>query len=210
MPKRANRDNGSAREHILAVGARLFAEKGYDAASMREVAEAAKVAKPTVYYYFSSKEGLFEALLKAGVDSLCGELRAINARPADAGAERCIEDAVRACFRFAEEHGDLNRFIHSLAFSPMQQRERRAVEREFLKVNAQFLEVLGRAAREGLLDAGRIPSATLALRGALMANIVDSLHGKSEIRPESAAEIVAGFLYGYAPRESEKKESERR
>ena len=40
------------------MAAKLFAERGYDATSVREIVEAAGVAKPTLYYYFRSKEGL--------------------------------------------------------------------------------------------------------------------------------------------------------
>ena len=36
---------------------------GFDATSVREIVEAAGVAKPTLYYYFGSKEGLAQALL---------------------------------------------------------------------------------------------------------------------------------------------------
>ena len=38
--------------HIARAAARLFAERGYDATSVREIVEAAGVAKPTLYYYF--------------------------------------------------------------------------------------------------------------------------------------------------------------
>ncbi len=49
--------------HIARVAARLFAERGYDATSVREIVAAAGIAKPTLYYYFRSKEGLASALL---------------------------------------------------------------------------------------------------------------------------------------------------
>ena len=43
---------------IARVAARLFASRGFDATSVREIVEGAGVAKPTLYYYFQSKEGL--------------------------------------------------------------------------------------------------------------------------------------------------------
>ncbi len=54
--------------HIARTAARLFAERGYDATSVREIVEAAGVAKPTMYYYFRSKEGLAQALLTVPSD----------------------------------------------------------------------------------------------------------------------------------------------
>lgn len=51
------------RLRILIEATRLFAERGYGATSVREVAEAVGVSKPTLYYYFSSKERLFEEIV---------------------------------------------------------------------------------------------------------------------------------------------------
>jgi AcrR family transcriptional regulator len=51
------------RGHILAVAARLFAHKGYGSTSVREVVQAAGVTKPTLYYYFDSKEALFREVV---------------------------------------------------------------------------------------------------------------------------------------------------
>jgi len=50
---------------ILAAGARLFAEQGFDGASMRGVAEAAGVSKSNIYHHFSSKDALYLAILQA-------------------------------------------------------------------------------------------------------------------------------------------------
>ena len=49
----------SPRARLLEVATRLFGEKGYGATSVREVVEASGVTKPTLYYHFGSKEGLF-------------------------------------------------------------------------------------------------------------------------------------------------------
>ncbi len=59
----------NARERLLETATELFAEKGYAAASVREIVEKAGVSKPVLYYYFKSKEGLFYAILEwaAGV-----------------------------------------------------------------------------------------------------------------------------------------------
>ena len=46
---------------ILAVAARLFAERGYSNVSIRDVCKAAGVSPPMIYYYFKDKKGLFRA-----------------------------------------------------------------------------------------------------------------------------------------------------
>lgn len=50
-------------ERILAAADELFGEQGYDAVSVRDVARAAGVNKPLVFYYFGSKEELFALVL---------------------------------------------------------------------------------------------------------------------------------------------------
>ncbi len=51
------------KEIILQTALELFAKKGFDACSMNDVAAAAKVNKATIYYYFSSKEKIYHAVL---------------------------------------------------------------------------------------------------------------------------------------------------
>lgn len=41
----------------------LFYESGYDAVGVQQIVDSAGVSKPTLYYYFGSKQGLLEALL---------------------------------------------------------------------------------------------------------------------------------------------------
>ena len=51
------------REQLVAVGRSLFAEKGFGATSVEEIAARAKVSKPVIYEHFGGKEGLYEEVL---------------------------------------------------------------------------------------------------------------------------------------------------
>jgi AcrR family transcriptional regulator len=62
------------REQILEAAVKVFAEKGFRAAKMQEVANAAGVANGTVYNYFRSKDEVLLALLE--------RLNETEARPA--------------------------------------------------------------------------------------------------------------------------------
>lgn len=61
--KRKRRKDARPSE-ILEAGLVLFAERGFAATRLEDVARRAGIAKGTVYLYFSSKESLFEAALK--------------------------------------------------------------------------------------------------------------------------------------------------
>jgi AcrR family transcriptional regulator len=50
----------TTKERIFDVAIDLFAQKGFDAVSMREIAEAAGIKKATLYYYFTSKDQMLE------------------------------------------------------------------------------------------------------------------------------------------------------
>jgi len=57
-----NQDSTKAR--ICREAVSLFAEKGYNGVSMRELSERTNVSKPTIYYYFGSKAGIYTALFE--------------------------------------------------------------------------------------------------------------------------------------------------
>lgn len=58
------RPGGATRAHILEVANELFAQQGYDATSLRQIADRVGVTKAALYYHFSSKEELLVALLE--------------------------------------------------------------------------------------------------------------------------------------------------
>ena len=51
------------REQLIVVGRTLFAEKGFEAVSVEEIALSAKVSKPVVYEHFGSKDGLYAVVV---------------------------------------------------------------------------------------------------------------------------------------------------
>ncbi len=57
-------DAVSAKGSLILAATELFAKKGFTKTAVREITEAAGVAKPTLYYYFGSKHGLGLAILK--------------------------------------------------------------------------------------------------------------------------------------------------
>jgi len=59
----SNRGRGGSREAIVAAAERLFLARGFGAVSMDELAEAAGVARRTLYNQFASKEEIFREML---------------------------------------------------------------------------------------------------------------------------------------------------
>lgn len=90
------------RQEILACAARVFARNGYPGTDMQAVADAAKVAKGTLYLYFDGKEGLFLAAVDQGMTSLRAAVDAAVEGLTD--PLEVIEKAIFAYLRFFKEH----------------------------------------------------------------------------------------------------------
>lgn len=82
--------SGSTRRSIIDAAVPLIAERGFSATSVDEIAEAAGVAKGSVYYNFGSKADLFAAILTDGVTRLTAALRAATRREPDAGVAALV------------------------------------------------------------------------------------------------------------------------
>jgi AcrR family transcriptional regulator len=68
-PFQVHDEQAAKRERILAAALRLFAREPYQAVTMDRVAEAAGVAKGTLYLYFPSKDALYLGVLSNGLDT---------------------------------------------------------------------------------------------------------------------------------------------
>jgi AcrR family transcriptional regulator len=56
-------EDGAKRRQIVEGARQIFLARGFDAASMSDIARAAGVSKGTLYVYFENKEQLFQAIV---------------------------------------------------------------------------------------------------------------------------------------------------
>ncbi|WAL69595.1 TetR family transcriptional regulator [Amycolatopsis cynarae] len=87
---------------MIQVAEAVFAEHGYLAASMDEIAERVGVSKPMLYEYFRSKEGLLAACIAQSRT----ELREVTERAVigAASAQEALHSGLLAFFRYIREH----------------------------------------------------------------------------------------------------------
>ena len=91
------------RQQLVEVGRRIFAENGYDAATVEDIAAAAGVSKPVVYEHFGGKEGLYAVVCDRELAYLGAEItEALQGE----GSRRRIERAAMALLRYVEERTD--------------------------------------------------------------------------------------------------------
>src|SRR5579871_5240917 len=87
------------REQLLEVGRTLFAERGFDATSVEEIAAKAGVSKPVVYEHFGGKEGLYAVVVDR-------EMRTLLDMVTSGHPRELIEQAALALLEYVEQHSD--------------------------------------------------------------------------------------------------------
>jgi len=97
---------------IFVNAARLFAEKGYNGVSMREISERSSVSKPTIYYYFGSKEGIYRELLNEGIRHCTSHFKEIRGMTVPVREKLVL--IVKALFEDALKYPDLTKFFINL------------------------------------------------------------------------------------------------
>ena len=91
------------REQLVDVGRKLFAEKGFEAVTIEEIASKAGVSKPVVYEHFGSKDGLYAVIVDREMNILLGSISdSLTARAPRA----LLEQATRALFDYIESRED--------------------------------------------------------------------------------------------------------
>ena len=116
--KRPDPKAPNARDRVLNTAVAIFAQKGYAGTSVREIAEQAGVSKPVVYYYFTSKEGLFMAILEMA-ENLQKKMLAEVLKSQGSVLDRLVM-LYRKVYAEVEVHQSLYKMIHGLIFGPPQ------------------------------------------------------------------------------------------
>ncbi len=100
-PGRRPRLAASARRaQLVDVGRLVFAQRGYEAASVEEIAERAGITKPIVYEHFGGKEGLYAVIVDREVEHIVE--RIVEAISTGSPRER-LERAALAFLHYVEE-----------------------------------------------------------------------------------------------------------
>ncbi len=80
------RAQSSTRERLLQAADRLWSERGLQGASLEDIAREAAVTKPTLYYYFADKSGLFTETVCSVLEQHGGGLRTASRAASSARA----------------------------------------------------------------------------------------------------------------------------
>ncbi|WP_235984975.1 TetR/AcrR family transcriptional regulator [Actinomyces trachealis] len=104
--KRTRMSASERREQLIDVSRTLFAEKGFEAASIEEIAQRAKVSKPVVYEHFGGKEGLYAVIVDRELTAIYSTITAALAPSTSTSASLVVERAALALLSYIEDSPD--------------------------------------------------------------------------------------------------------
>ena len=179
---------------ILEAARKIFAKKGYEAATVDDVAEAAGVAKGTLYLYFRSKREIYLAALRHDVLALNRETASrVQAAPAIEAQVRAFIDAR---VRYCEENRDFFKIYYSEfgnMFSPS------PVPKEFRDMYAQQAKmlqgVLEQAAKRGQIRVARPDTTALMIYDMTRGLIAQRMLGWSKAGVDDDVEFLFGMVW---------------
>jgi len=191
--------DSQARGRILRAALKHFADCGYEGASVQAVVDAARVTKPTLYYYFRSKAGLYQALIDWAHDERYRLMR--EAAERGDGLTDQLTEILGALFEFINDHRALMRIAFVTAFAASGEIPAEIRYLDKCQRNFEFIHALIRRGRtEGALDK-RFSSKELAtgIYGMMTIKVMEHLiHGQPRLTRHDAESIVQLFLDGAA------------
>ena len=134
--KRREREKLQRRDDIIRVATDLFADKGFSATTIDEIAKSAELSRGTIYLYFKNKEDLYEAV--------CIEtIKLAMVMEEEARDKEGLEDKIRTAYMAFVDHCLANRSYHLVAedylFESIRRNVPAALTRRVNKVMAEML-----------------------------------------------------------------------
>jgi TetR/AcrR family transcriptional regulator len=183
-------------DRILQKALDLFADKGYDATSVREICEAAGITKPTLYHFYGSKEGVYRAIVDGALDAFRAHMVAAVEGPGDP-AER-LKRIARLHFARVRENDRLFRFILALIHNPATSAPRTDFPRFYEGMVALVAKVVEDGVRAGQFAPGPMEARMLVFMGALGEAMCGWLiTGKPELKDTLADQLVDVLIGGW-------------
>lgn len=94
---------GERRAQLVEVARAVFAKRGYEATTIEEIADRAKVSKPVVYEHFGGKEGLYAVIVDREMEYV---VRRISESIASGAPRDRVEQAALAFLTYVKDHPD--------------------------------------------------------------------------------------------------------
>lgn len=186
--RRKRLTRGEREQQILCIAEQVFANNGYQATSMDDIANQVGLSKPMLYEYFGSKDGLLVACIQRAKRELLDTT--VAAVEHAASPEEMIHNGLLAYFQFADEHSQAWALIRNEAAVPTVQ-----VNSQLEEIRQQQTEFTAGLLQMALPDADPVAleASSEAIIGACE-RLAIWRETRPEISPQQAAEYLVTLL----------------
>lgn len=182
---------------LMQCAKELFYAKGYDAVGVQEIVDRAGLTKPTLYYYFGSKQGLLKTLL----ETYCEGLRKLVADVLNEqhGIREDLYRLANAYADFFERDREFYMLLMSLFYSARENEAYQVVKpfmKEFYNDTVQLFE---RASSQLGNMHGRQRQFAIGFIGTVHQYLLlhcESEYGHERVSKENITSLVNQFMYG--------------
>lgn len=197
-PPKVRQDRSEAtRAHILEAAVECFAQQGYDRTSTAAIAKAAKVSQGIIFHHFATKDGLFSAVMRKGIE----------------GFKECVSKTEQSHLAPAEKIQLLLRLMGEMTLANPRRSEiiirqafqvrldtAKAEDFGLMEVLSTFREAFEEGKRSGAFGDIDTQTAALSILGIYLATHVGwSAFGQSDLVP-SLQQACSMFLEGVVRR----------
>jgi AcrR family transcriptional regulator len=193
----------TVKKTILAVSLKLFSAKGYEGVSVNEMTEAANITKPTLYYYFGSKEGVFDSVCEinyALLNAVIAESAVYIPKPESYHEDifKTLTNLTKSYFRFASE----NEAFYRLSMANLSMPRSGAVFEIVQKYHFKQYDIIGEMFRAMAKSHGNLKGKEKQLSwsfiGAVNTYISLTFNGitKSKFDETTVKDLVHQFMHG--------------
>lgn len=183
------------RTEILEAARKICAARGYHEMTVDEIAQAAGIAKGTVYLYFRSKLEIYWAMIENILTILHEQVREELAKPGS--IETCVRRFVDTKMTYFEAHHDLLRLyyneVNSVGAKPPRLREQ--FERRYLEQVRLLQSALDGAIAQGVLRPMRSDMAALTVFEVTRGAVLHRSRGWSKASLQDDIEFTFAFIW---------------
>jgi len=194
MARTIAKDHDEKRAQILKSAAKVFAEAGYDRASMTQLARECGISKANIYHYYDSKDAVLFGLLDTYLcdlrDRVCG------VEVADLAPDEALRQVVAEVL-LAYQGADYEHKVQSGAMGALpeeQQKLLRAYQREMVQFLSDTLQAVAPEVFEG--NGEKLRSATMSVFGMLNWYYMWNAGAGPDAREDYAAVVSKLTLHG--------------
>jgi len=179
---------------IFRAAAKLFAEKGYNGVSMREISEQSSVTKPTIYYYFGNKEGIYKALIQEALAYHTEDLKQISLL--NIPVKQKLVELMKRRFQVSLRHPEWTKFVLEVFNHYDNLPCLNGFKDEVESHGKIFTDMIQNGINSGEFGASAKPELVAeVMAGVLMHFLMDQLNNRERILSDQLAEDIVELLF---------------